>query len=54
MTEFGSRDVVDVTSRLFLELGRQNSLVLVEFGQCMGDFVRLAGREGESFGCYAM
>ena len=32
MTEFGGWDVIDVTARLFWELGYQNSRVLVGFG----------------------
>ena len=32
MMEFGGRDVVDVTSHLFLELGCKNSRVLTGLG----------------------
>ena len=46
MTAFGVRDVIDVTSCLFLELVCQNSCGLVGLGQWWCDFLRL-GERGE-------
>ena len=43
MREFGGRDWVDVTSRLFWEIAYKSSSVLVWLGLCRVDFVRLAG-----------
>ena len=43
--KFGVRDGV-VTSLVFWEIVRQSRHVLVGFGLCRGDFVRLAGERG--------